>query len=71
MSAVHLNMVELEGYGQSRFQPAFAISTPHDHRIAELIGVLVDDVLSLFVIGKRFDLTTFALVIGEHLRQLL
>jgi hypothetical protein len=23
--------------------------------------------VSLFVIGKRFDLTTFALVIGEHI----
>ena len=43
MSAVHLNVVELEGDGQSCLQPAFAVATPHHHRITELVGVLVDD----------------------------
>ena len=27
--------------------------------------------VSLFVIGKRFDLTAFAFIIGEHLREFL
>ena len=43
MSAVHLNVVELEGDGQSCLQPAFAVAAPHHHRITELVGVLVDD----------------------------
>ena len=41
MSAVHLNVVELEGDAQSRLQPAFAVAAPHHHRITELVGVLV------------------------------
>ena len=43
MSAIHLNMVKLEGNGQGCPQPALAVATPHHHRIAELVGVLVDD----------------------------
>ena len=43
MSAVHLHMVELEGNGQGCPQPAFAVMAPHNHRITELVGVLVDD----------------------------
>ncbi len=43
MSAVHLDMVELEGNGQGRFQPAFAVAAPHHHWIAELVGILIDD----------------------------
>ncbi len=43
MSAVHLNMVELEGDGQGCPQPALAVVAPHHHRITELVGILIDD----------------------------
>ncbi len=43
VSAVHLHVVELEGDRQGGPQPALAVAAPHHHRIAELVGVLVDD----------------------------
>ena len=43
MTAVHLHVVELEGDGERALQPTFAVAAPHHHRIAELVGVLVDD----------------------------
>ena len=43
MSAIHLHVVELEGDGQGCTQPALAVAAPHHHRIAELVGILVDD----------------------------
>ena len=42
MSAVHLHVMELEGDRQGCLQPAFAVVSPHHHRIAEQVGVLVD-----------------------------
>ena len=47
MTAIHLNMVELEGDGQGRPQPALVVTAPHHHRITELVGVLIDDAVEL------------------------
>jgi hypothetical protein len=35
--------MELEGYGEHGLPPVFAIFAPHNHRVAEFIGVLIDD----------------------------
>ena len=43
MSAVHLHVVKLEGNGQGCPQPALTVAAPHHHRIAELVGILIDD----------------------------
>ena len=43
MSAVHLNVMELERDGDRGFQPTFAVTAPHHHRIAEQVGILIDD----------------------------
>ena len=43
MSTIHLYMMELEGYGEDGLPPVFAIFAPHNHRVTEFIGVLIDD----------------------------
>ena len=43
MASIHLNVMELERYRQSSLEQSFTILTPHHHRIAELISLLVDD----------------------------
>ena len=43
MASIHLNVMELERYGQSCLEPTFVILAPHYHRIAELISILVDN----------------------------
>jgi len=41
MATVHLGMMELEGDGQCHFEPMYAISAPHHHRIVELTTVFI------------------------------
>ena len=41
MSSVHLNVVKLEGDRQRGLEPSLAIFSPHHHRVAELISVLI------------------------------
>ena len=53
MSAIHLHMVELEGNGQGCPQPTFAIATPHYHRIAELVGILIEDAVEFGSCHRR------------------
>ena len=43
MASVHLNMVELEADGQGGPKAAFAVFPPHQHWVAEQVGVLVYD----------------------------
>ena len=45
MSSVHLNVVKLEGDRQRGLEPSLAIFSPHHHRVAELIGVLIYDAI--------------------------
>ena len=40
MTSVHLNMVELEADGQGGLKQTFAIFPPHQHWVAEQVGVL-------------------------------
>ena len=47
MLAVHLGMVKLEGDGQGRLQPTFAIAAPSQEGIVEDSAVLVDDAVEL------------------------
>ena len=47
MSAVHLGVMELEGDGESGLPPSLAVFSPHDHGVAEFLGVLVDDGVEL------------------------
>ena len=47
LSTVHLDVMELEGDGERGPQPALAVSSPHHHGVAELVGVLVDDAIQL------------------------
>ena len=42
MSAVHLGVVELEGDGERCLPPALSVLAPHDHGVAEFLGVLID-----------------------------
>ena len=41
MSAVHLYVVELERDGECGLQPIATVLAPHDHGVAELVGILV------------------------------
>ena len=45
MRAVHLGMVELEGDGQSYFEPMLAVSAPTQEGIGENTTVLVDNAI--------------------------
>ena len=45
LSAVHLDMMKLEGDGEHGLEQSFAILAPHHHRIAELICVLVHNAI--------------------------
>ena len=47
MASVHLDMMEWERYGQRGLEQTLAIFAPHHHRIAELVGILVDDAVEL------------------------
>ena len=42
MATIHLNVMELERYWQSCLEQSFTILTPHHHRIAKLICILVN-----------------------------
>ena len=53
MAAVHLNVMELKRYGQHGFEPLFAIFSPHHHRIAELVGVLIDNTIEFGLRHRR------------------
>ncbi len=70
--AVHLHMVELERDGQQRLGPAFAIFTPHHHRVEELVGVLIDDAVELGLDHRRgaddhVAVEEYALALRRHL----
>ena len=43
MRAVHLGVMELEGDGQGRLQPALAVTAPSQEGIGEDAAVLIDD----------------------------
>ena len=43
MLTVHLGVMELEGDGERRLQPAFAVAAPSEEGIGEDAAVLVDD----------------------------
>lgn len=47
MSAVHLDMMKLEGDRERGLEPSLAVLAPHYHRIAELVCVLVHDAVKL------------------------
>ena len=42
MTAVHLDMMELKRDRQRGLEASFTVLAPHHHRIAELVGVLVN-----------------------------
>ena len=47
MGTIHLHMMELEGDGQGCSPKASPILSPHHHRIAKQIGVLIHDAVQL------------------------
>ena len=56
MASIHLNMVKLERYGQRGLEQTLAIFAPHHHRIAELVGVLVNNAVEFCLDhGRRAD----------------
>ena len=66
MSSVHLNVVKLEGDRQRGLEPSLAIFSPHHHRVAELIGILIHDAIQFCLYYGRcadnhavFDKTAF------------
>ena len=71
MAAVHLYVMELETDGQSGLKQAFAVFSPHHHRIAKLVGVLIDDAVEFGLRHRRcadnhqvVERTVFAIVGG-------
>ena len=53
MSTVHLYVVELEGDREGGSEPSFAVASPHDHRVAELVCILVDDAVEFCLYHGR------------------
>ena len=49
MASIHLNVMELERYRQSRLEPPFTISGPSQERIIELAAILVYYAVDLYL----------------------
>ena len=45
MTAIHLHMMKLEGDGERGSEETTMITPPHQHGVAEHIGVLINDTI--------------------------
>lgn len=45
MAAIHLYVMKLEGNGEAGLEPVAAVFAPHEHGIAEEVGVLIDNAI--------------------------
>ena len=53
MTAIHLNMMKLEGNGERGTEEATAITPPHQHGIAKQICVLIHDAIKFCSYHRR------------------
>ena len=63
IAPIHLYMMELEGDGQCRLEPALAIAAPHHHRVAEQIGILIDNAVQF---GRHHGRSAYHHRIGQE-----
>ena len=73
MPTIHLNMMKLEGDRKRCFYPIATIFSPHNHRIAKLIGILVDNTIKFRLNHCRCTndhtiLNERTLTLSSHLR---
>ena len=53
MAAIHLNMMKLEGDGERGSEETTMITSPHQHRVAKQIRVLIHDAVKLRFYHRR------------------
>lgn len=45
VAAIHLYVMKLEGNGEAGLEPVAVVFAPHEHGIAEEVGVLIDNAI--------------------------